>query len=260
MLKSVPVTPGVYGTPMVRIVTLDHPWKWLAAGWRSTLATWPASLAYGVVFALLGYSLLYLAGDQFYLVLALTAGFLLVGPFLALGFFDIARHLEQGRRPPWFQAFAAWRGLALPVLLFGLLVGIVMLFWGRVTALLYGLIVNPVDSVLISEGFTRLFFTTEGQVFLLIFLVIWTVLALAVFTLSAVSIPMILDRRCDFVTAVLTSVKAVTVNRWPMLLWAELIVVFTGMGLVTFYIGLVITLPLIAHASWHAYRDLVELV
>lgn len=258
MLKSVPVSPGLYATPMVRLITLDHPWQWLAAGWRSTLATWPASFAYGALFALLGYSLLYLAGNQFYLVLALTAGFLLVGPFLAVGFFDIARHLEQGSRPAWFHAFIAWRGKALPVLLFGLLVGIIMLFWGRITALLYGLLVNPVDSVLLSEGFTQLFFTTEGQIFLLAFVAIWSVLALLVFMLSAVSIPMILDRRCDFVTAVLTSVKAVTANRWPMLLWAELIVVFTGIGLVTFYIGLVVTLPLIAHASWHAYRDLVE--
>ena len=84
------------------------------------------------------------------------------------------------------------------------------------------------------------------------------VIATIVFVISVVSIPMMLDRKTDFVTAVLTSLTAVRVNKGVMLLWAALIAIFTGIGLLTFYLGLAIVLPLIGHATWHAYRDIVE--
>jgi len=84
------------------------------------------------------------------------------------------------------------------------------------------------------------------------------IIAGAVFAISVVSIPMTLDRKTDFMTAILTSVAAVRANPAPMALWAALIVLFTGLGLLTFYLGLVLALPLIGHATWHAYRSLVE--
>jgi len=91
-----------------------------------------------------------------------------------------------------------------------------------------------------------------------VFTLVGGVIAAIVFAISVVSIPMMLDRKTDFITAVLTSLTAVRVNLAPMVLWAALIVIFTGIGLITFYLGLAIALPLIGHASWHAYRDLVE--
>jgi uncharacterized membrane protein len=101
-------------------------------------------------------------------------------------------------------------------------------------------------------------FSGSGLTFLLVFLVVGAIIAAAVFAISVVSIPMMLDRKTDLVTAVLTSLAAVRANPWPMVLWAALIVIFTGIGLMTFYIGLALALPLIGHATWHAYRDLVE--
>ena len=92
----------------------------------------------------------------------------------------------------------------------------------------------------------------------LIFVLVGAIIAAAVFAISVVSIPMMLDRKTDFVTAVLTSLTAVRANPGPMVLWAALIVIFTGIGLLTFYLGLALALPLIGHATWHAYRDLVE--
>ena len=104
----------------------------------------------------------------------------------------------------------------------------------------------------------QLFFSGSGLTFLAIFTLVGAVMAAIVFSISVVSIPMLLDRKIDFITAVLTSLSAVRANPAPMALWAALIATFTGIGLVTFYLGLVITLPLIGHATWHAYRDLVE--
>jgi uncharacterized membrane protein len=95
----------------------------------------------------------------------------------------------------------------------------------------------------------------------MVFTVVGTIIAALVYVLSAVSVPMLLDRKTDFITAVLTSITAVRTNPGPMFLWGALIVIFTAVGLATFFVfflGLAITVPLIGHATWHAYRDLVE--
>ena len=125
------------------------------------------------------------------------------------------------------------------------------------SALLFAVIIGGRELTLDGSA-AQLFFSGSGLTFLLVFLVVGAVIAAAVFTISVVSIPMMLDRKTDFITAVLTSITAVRANPWPMLLWAALIVIFTGIGLITFYLGLAIALPLIGHATWHAYRDLVE--
>jgi len=102
------------------------------------------------------------------------------------------------------------------------------------------------------------FFTAQGAPFLLVGTALGAVLAVIVFTITAVSIPILLDRDVGVATAVATSVAAVAKNWRVMTGWAALIVIFTAAGLVTFYIGLAVMLPLIGYATWHAYRDLVE--
>lgn len=258
MVRTVPVTEGTLTTPLVRIVDTNHPWQWLSKGWRDTKRSLLPSIAYGAIFVVMGYVLTYMVGEKFYLSLALTTGFLLVGPFLAIGIYDLSRRLEQGEKPTLVHALTAWYGKTLSLLLFGILVGFIMTVWARLSAVLYGVIVNPIDPLMVSSNISELYFQGDGLVFLLVFSAVGAVLAALVFAISVVSIPMMMDRSTDFMTAVLTSLKAVQVNPLPMLMWAGLIVVFTGIGLVTFYIGLAITLPLIGHATWHAYRDLVD--
>jgi uncharacterized membrane protein len=151
----------------------------------------------------------------------------------------------------------AWRRNVLPILLFGLLIGLLMIVWARLSAALFGVIVAGRDLTLDTSA-AQLFFSGSGLTFLVVFTVVGAVIAAIVFAISVVSIPMMLDRKIDFITAVLTSLAAVRANPGPMGLWAGLIVIFTGIGLITFYFGLAIALPLIGHATWHAYRDLVE--
>ena len=256
--ESVPVTEGSIRTPMVRIIDMDQPWKWLQAGWRDTLRTLVPSVLYGLIFVVMGYVLIYMIGTKFYLALAVTTGFLLVGPFLATGIYDLSKRLEEGKSATIFHALFAWRGNTMAILLFGILIGLIMIVWARLSALMFAVIVDTSDVLVVSNQSAELFFSGAGLSFLLVFATIGGVLAFLVYGISAVSIPMMVDRNTDFITAVLTSLKAVSVNKGPMILWAGLIVVFTGIGLVTFYIGLAITLPLIGHATWHAYRALVE--
>ena len=257
MVTSIPVIESSLTTPRVRTISIDQPWEWLGAGWKDLWRAPTASIPYGLLFVIMGYVLVYLVEARFQYVLALTTGFLLAGPFLAMGLYDISRRLEAGAPVSLGHALTAWQRNTLPILLFGGLIGLLMIVWARMSALLFAVIIGGRELTLDGSA-AQLFFSGSGLTFLLVFLAVGAVIAAAVFTISVVSIPMMLDRKTDFITAVLTSITAVRANPWPMLLWAALIVIFTGIGLITFYLGLAIALPLIGHATWHAYRDLVE--
>jgi uncharacterized membrane protein len=258
MAQSIPVIEGSLKSPRVRIIATDRPWQWLAAGWRDTLKTPMASIFYGVIFAAMGYFLTNQVVDEFHLALALCTGFLLVGPFLATGLYDLSRRLEEGEPASLGASLFAWRNNVMGILLFGIAVGLIMIVWARLSALLFAVIFLE-STPTVSSNVTTIFFSGSGLQFLIVFTIVGAVLASLVFAISVVSIPMLLDRQIDIVTAVVTSVTAVKANLGTMLLWAALIVIFTGVGIVTFFLGLIITMPLIGHATWYAYRDLVEL-
>ena len=257
MVTTIPVIESSLITPKVRLISMDQPWEWLGAGWKDLWRVPSASIVYGLLFVIMGYLMVYLVEGQFQYALAMTTGFLLAGPFLAMGLYDISRRLEAGESATLGHALTAWRHNALPIFLFGVVIGLLMIIWARLSAALFGVIVGGRDLSLDSSA-AQIFFSGSGLTFLLVFTVVGAVIAAAVFAISVVSIPMMLDRKTDFITAILTSLTAVRANPAPMALWAMLIVIFTGIGLVTFYLGLAIALPLIGHATWHAYRSLVE--
>lgn len=248
----------ISGTP-IREVTLNHPWRWLALGWQDMLHQPLVSLTYGGIFTAIGYVLaiaLYNFGLA-YLIVPLVMGFALVGPALAVGLYHVSQRIEMGRQTTLLQAFLAWRHNGAQIALMGFALFlcfmawirfstmIFMLFYGSAPPSLEGLVGHMMDS----ERFLPFFLLTFGS---------GAVLAFAVFAVSAVSVPMLLDRKVDVVTAMLSSVDAVRLNFKPMLLWACLIAFFTILGLGLFFIGLAVTLPLIGHASWHVYRDVME--
>ncbi|MDG4597760.1 MAG: DUF2189 domain-containing protein [Candidatus Contendobacter sp.] len=257
MVTSIPVIESSLTTPKVRVVPVDRPWDWLGAGWKDLWRTPAASLFHGLLFVVLGYLMVYMVQVRFQYVLALTSGFLLIGPFLAMGLYDLSRRLEVGEPATLGHALTAWRRNMVPILTFGGLAGLLMIVWARLSALLFGVIVGG-NNLTLDGSTAQLFFSGSGLTFLLVFLAVGAVVAAAVFAVSVVSMPMMLNRKTDLITAVLTSLAVVRANPATMLLWAALIVIFTGIGLLTFYLGLALALPLIGHATWHAYRDLVE--
>lgn len=257
MTQSIPVLQNRINTPRVNLVTMDQPWQWLVQGWRDTLKTPLASLFYGIIFSAMGYYLVTMVEGRFHVALALVAGFFLVGPFLATGLYDLSRRLEKGESTSLGQSMLSWRANIMPILIFGIAVGIILILWVRLSSLLFAVLF--VGSTPMVDGtISKMFFSGDGLIFLIVFTVIGAFLAVLVFTISVVSIPMMLDHKVDFFTAVITSIAAVKANPGPMALWAALIVVSTGIGLATFFIGLAITMPLIGHATWHAYRNMVD--
>lgn len=242
----------------VRVVGMDRPWAWLSAGWRDLVAAPKVSLAYGAVFAGFGLAITVGAWSAgiIYLTLPLAAGFMLIGPILAVGLYDVSRRLSLGETPSLDQAIAAWRTNRTQIALMGMVLLIIFLFWIRIASLLVALFFSK-SALSLGTLIQETLFSVNGISFLFVGSFIGAVLAAVVFALSAVSVPMLLDRPVNVFTAMATSWEVTRRNPKTMALWAGLIVLFAGVGLVTFYIGLIVALPLLAHATWHAYRDTV---
>lgn len=256
MSDAVPVLS--HPIPQIRKISIDQPWVWLAKGWADLRACPAVGFGYAAIFAGVGFVLaaLILSLDQFAVILPLTGGFLLVAPVLAVGLYETSRRLESGAPTSMRLALTAWQHNLSQVSLMGLVLLLFFFAWMRLAFLIFMLFFayQPPDPAnLIAE----VFLSVESIPFLIVGTGIGAVLAVLVFAISAISIPMLIDRDVNVILAIATSFEAVRQNFWPMMVWASLIVLFTFAGLASFYLGLIFTLPLIGHASWHAYRDLV---
>lgn len=255
-------TVPVYASPMpaIRKIELDRPWQWLVKGWQDMRRSPTVSYTYGVLAALTGYVLTFglLWLDMLYLLLPLMAGFLIVGPVLTVGLYEVSRRAEHGQTTSLAEAMAAFRRNSSQIALVGMALMLLMFTWARLAAMIFFLYFG-----LQPPSFENLIVSTFLQADTLPFLIVGTAvggaLALLTFSISVVSIPLLLDRpQANVVDAIATSFRTVQTNFVPMLFWGALIVVFTAAGLATLYLGLIVTLPLIGHATWHAYRDLVS--
>lgn len=257
MTDTVPV--AAIELPKIRRVDPDQPWRWLSAGWADLTRVPAVSLSYGLAFALAGWILtaaIWIFG-QFYLVLPLAAGFMLLGPILGVGLYDASRRLEGGLPSSLGRALTAWRGNAAQIALMGLVLMLFMLAWVRFATILFALFFSENPPRPEPLFLLDVFASADSIPFLTVGTIIGGLLAAVVFAVSAISVPLLIDRQANVITAILTSFEAVRQNFWTMALWAWLIALFVAAGLVTGYLGLIITLPLIGHGSWHAYKALV---
>jgi uncharacterized membrane protein len=242
----------------VNRVSIGQPWVWLSKGWRDINLAARYSLRYGAVIALVS-ALLTLAltatGNTF-LVPFLAAGFFIVAPAIGLGLYQMSAHIERGEPLSACSALEAWRRNQTQIAIVSAGFLIIMQLWIAANFVLFALLYSGVSPPL-HNFFTDVFLSEEGRAFAIASLSVGFVLAWCAFAISAISVPMLMDRRVDGFTAIRFSVKAVLQNMPAMTLWAVLIVLCIGLGLLTFYIGLILALPLVGHATWHAYRDLV---
>jgi len=259
MQTGEPELGGAGYVPEIRRVELDRPWLWLAAGWRDLTRAPLVSLSYGAVFSIAGYVLIYglYATGMLYLILPVAAGFTLVGPVAAVGLYDVSRRLEMGKPVTFGTALRAFVPCCGSVAAMGLVLTLFLLAWIRVAMLIFALFFG--DSEFEGVDFIQtVFFQPHSLPFVATGTLIGAILAAVVFTVSAISLPMLLDRDVGVPTAVAASFQAVNKNPQAMALWAALIAGFTAFGLATLFVGLAVCLPLVGHASWHAYRDLTS--
>lgn len=248
---------GNMAAPKVRRIGFDAPLRWLACGWRDLWRQPAASLFYGIAIAVTGALILGVTARLPYLFAAAITGFLLVAPMLAAGLYELSRRYLSGEQASLVDSMLAWRRNPSSLAGFALLSMLAGTAWQVasvvIVALFYkGPALAPLDmmiEVLINPQHYLLFFayTCAGGL-----------LAALVFALSVVSMPMLIDRRCDLLTALATSVNAVAENPRPLAMWAAILMVLTGLGFASLLLGMIVILPWLGHASFHAYKDLVE--
>mgnify|MGYP000985105884 CR=1 FL=1 len=240
---------GVRNIPMLR------PLGWLARGWRDLMRCPLPGLLHGLALALFGGALLLLAHDRFWLLSGAFTGFLLVAPVLATGLYAVSRALEKGQRADLSVAINAWKPEGR-LMVFGLLLAFAGTGWVLTSAsLVTGFAAGPVTT---PRDFLRVVVLNDQSHLFEVWLAMGAFLAAPVFASSVVAIPLLLDRKVGVLAAVLTSWRVVQAHPLPMALWAALLMGLTVLGMATALVGLVVIAPWLAHASWHAYRDLIS--
>ncbi len=228
---------------------VDAPLRWLQLGWQDLRRAPRQSLSYGAILVLCSYLMAFLAITFGNLVVlpALLSGFVFLGPVLAMGFYDISRQLQRGQPPRLGHSLReSWRHIGNEMV-FAVILLIIFLVWARAASM------------------THVFFPAFARpnlaqlaTFLTIGTIVGSLFAAFVFCISAFSLPMIMDRKTDMVTAVVTSFNAVLRNKAAMFVWVLLIIGAVAIGVVTAFVGLGISLPLIGHATWHAYQETID--
>lgn len=242
--------------PPVRIVNPGAPLSWIARGWSDFTRAPAPSLVHGLIAASYGMLVLAIARDHLYLVSGAFSAFVLVAPVLVTGLYESSRLLALGEQPTLRNMVAAWRRSGGVLFGFGLGLTVIGSYWVLVSSVLIASLVRtPITGF---EDFLRFIVLSEKSNLFLVWMSFGGVVAALVFAASAVSVPLLLDRQVDMLTAVLTSMQAVGANPFVMAWWAVLIMIGTTLGIGTLLLGLIVVVPVLGHATWHAYVDLVD--
>lgn len=229
-----------------RKLTFHAPLVWLEKGWRDFRRAPVHSLVYGVIFAAIGWMLVYFSSiDVGYLVAGLIISLLVVGPALAFGLYDISQQLEQNHKP----SFRHERIKALHEMGHELMLVLLLSMAYLILLLIVPIVMDLMTS---SERFAVSAAVPMTDTATLIVAVIFAGL---LFCVSVFALPMILDQDADAMTAITTSLHAVWRNKSVLALWALLILALTVIGFATALIGFVFIVPVLGYATWHAYRE-----
>jgi uncharacterized membrane protein len=251
----------------VRTVSNTQALRWLALGWRDMRRCMGVSLAHGLALALFGALLLTVAHQRFWLLAGAFSGFLVMAPVLATSLYALSRALARGEVANTrlvLQTWLAWQrehgskwgNDYWCMVQFGALLALAGTGWVITSAALITLLA-PVPITTPLDFARHVVLAKDGYLFEL-WLALGGVLAAPMFASTAVAMPLLLDRRVTLPQAVLTSWRVVLANPLPMAFWASIIMVLTLLGLLSGMLGLIVAMPVLGHASWHAYCDLVD--
>jgi uncharacterized membrane protein len=236
---------------------LGGPFRWLAAGWRDLKAHPGIGLFYGVCFWLMALALgaVFRARPEYTLTIA--SGCLLLGPFLAMGLYDVSRRRELGLKPGLRASLSCWNARRRSMGMLVLVLIALELLWGRASLVVFAVFFNT--GMPSTAGVVQAVFNPDNREFVAVYLAVGGIFAALVFCCAVVSIPMILDRDTDAVSAAITSFRVVFSNPGAMLLWGALPTLLVAAALLLPWgVGLIVVGPLLGHASWHAYRAAVR--
>ncbi|MBO6604916.1 MULTISPECIES: DUF2189 domain-containing protein [Paracoccaceae] len=242
--------------PAVNRMSLGDLGYALKMGLRDYLAAPFMGLFFAHVYVVGGW-LIYLflfVTDQIWYAIPITLGFPLLGPFLAVGLYEVSRRLEQGegwRRNDIFGVIWRQKDRQLPSISWVIIV--YFLFWSFFAHMLFALFLGPSALTNVTSSYAYLL-EPEGLMMLIVGTVAGAIFALVLFSLTVIALPLLLDKELDFVTAMLTSFSVVKTNPGVMLAWGAIIAGLTFVAMLPFLLGLFLVLPMLGHASWHIYR------
>jgi uncharacterized membrane protein len=250
-------TPRPLASPLpVRTVRTLQPLHWLELAWHDIRLYPGIGMLHGGALAFFGAILVLLAHDRFWALAGALSGFLLIAPLMATGLYAVSRAIARGEPGGWDSVLVVWQSLDPRLVKFGALLALAGTGWVLTSAALITLkapvpIQTPID-------FLRHIVAARGQWLFEAWLMLGALMAAPIFASSVVSLPLLMDRPgVGVLQAVLTSWRAIMVNPIPMAVWAFLVMGFTVLGLASMLLGLVFVIPMLGHASWYAYRDLV---
>lgn len=244
--------------PMPRIRTVDPaaPFLWIRRGLADMRACPGPSLFYGVCFAFMGFVLTYVLQGQPEYLAAAAAGFLILGPALTIGVCAISQRREIGARCALLPTLVAWKNNTANLGLFSLVLIVIFLVWARASLVTFALFFSSAMPDL--QSMLTQLAAPENYGFIFLWLGVAALFALLSFSISVIAVPLMIDRQSDAITAALTSIQVLLKNPGAMAMWAAIIAWTGAASLLMGFLGLIVVAPLLGHASWHAYRELIE--
>jgi uncharacterized membrane protein len=246
--------PEASPVPEIGTVTIRDILAALSSGWYDFKTAPAFGLFFSAFYVLGGFALLLLGAGTVTWTLAVSLGFPLVAPFAAVGLYEVSRRLEAGEPLRWGEILGvviSEKDRQIPWM--GAIIVIYFLFWTFLAHMVFALFMGPSALVNVSSS-VESFLTPRGIAMLGTEMVLGGIIAFLLFSLTVVSLPLLLEREVDFVTAMLLSFRAVKQNFGSMLLWAAIIAVLTVLAMIPMFLGLLVVLPVLGHATWHLYR------
>lgn len=226
----------------------------LREGWADYRAAPLFGLFFSAIYVVIGNAFFQMGAGFFTWTLILSLGFPLIAPILAVGLYDVSRRLERGEVPRFSQVLPIiWQERTRQVPWAGVIIVTFFLFWTFLAHMLFALFMGP--SVLLGPpDDLQSYLNGTGLTMIAVELAVGAIAAFLLFSLTAISLPLLLDQELDFVTAMLISLKVTRENLLVMWVWATIIAVLTLAALIPLLLGLLAVLPVLGHASWHLYR------
>ena len=253
-MTTIQTNSGGIEQPVVQSITLADLRDSLKAGVQDFRRAPQFGLFFSAVYVIGGFVMLWLGAGHVSWTLATSLGFPLLAPFAAAGLYEVSRRMEAGDTLEWRGILGiVWNERTRQLPWLGAIIVIYFLFWTFLAHMIFALFMGLSTMTNVSQSL-EVFLTFNGLMMIAVELGVGAVLAFLLFSLTVVSLPLVLDREVDFVTAMLTSMKAVRTNLFVMLVWASLIAVLSVLALLPWFLGLMVVLPVFGHATWHLYR------
>lgn len=250
VIEAAGVQPSVLDMPL-RELGWAEPLRWLAMGWRDFRQAPLIGLFYGACFVLMGWGLLAVFRYAPAYTLALSAGFLLMGPFLCLGLYQASRCMDEGARPGFRDSLTAWRHNKGQLAVFATVLLVLEMLWGRAAMIVFAV---SFDGMAEFDGSLASLLIADNIPFIVTYLAVGGIFAGLIYAVSVISMPMMLHRSVDAISAGLASLRLVTTQFGVMLFWGALITGGVLLAMLPGFLGLLVVGPVLGHASWHAYR------